>query len=95
MKQYFKNLCLVILGRNPFQEEVDTLKKQLEKAAENMRSLQDQLYSALEKWDEGTKKWEKSDAMVTGLLQLTENLRERIADKDRMIAQLEEELSKK
>jgi hypothetical protein len=53
------------------------------------------LYSALEKWDKATKNWESSLAQVRSLQQLTENLRERIADKDRMIAQLEEELSKK
>lgn len=83
-----------LFGLNPFKEEVDTLKEQLEKSAENMSAMQDQLYSALDKWNEATKNWESALVQVKSLQQLTENLRERIADKDKMITQLEAELNK-
>jgi chromosome segregation ATPase len=95
IKRYLKNLMKALFGLDPYQDEVDVLKEQLEKSAENMSAMQDQLYSALEKWDKATKNWESSLAQVRSLQQLTENLRERIADKDKMIAQLEKELSKK
>ena len=65
------------------------------KAAENLSAMQDQMYSALEKWDGEAKLLAQSQKQVASLQQLTENLRERIADKDKMIAQLEEELNKK
>ena len=95
MKQYFKNLWLALTGRNPFQEELDEAKGQMKKAAENLSAMQDQMYSALEKWDGEAKLLAQSQKQVASLQQLTENLRERIADKDKMIAQLEEELNKK
>lgn len=81
MKQYFKNLVLAIRGRNPFAEEVADLKEKLEKAAENVSSLRDQLYAALEKWEAAKKS-------AASQQQLVENLRERIRDKD---AELEEQ----
>ena len=95
MKQYLKNLFLALTGSNPFQVELEDTKQQLEKAAENVSALQDQLYSALEEWEHEAKMLEESQKREAGLQQLTENLRERIADKDRMIAKLEEELNKR
>jgi len=81
MKQYFKNLVLVIRGRNPFAEEVADLKEKLEKAGENVRGLNEMYYSALEKWETAKKS-------AASQQQLVENLRERIRDKD---AELEEQ----
>lgn len=81
MKQYFKNLVMAIRGRNPFAEEVADLREKLEKAAENVSSLRDQLYAALEKWEAAKKS-------AASQQQLVENLRERIKDKD---AELEEQ----
>ena len=102
MKQYFKNLVLAIRGRNPFAEEVADLKEKLEKAGENESALQDQLYAALEKWNEAQQllfesgrmvgerdKWlAEKDRQMASQQQLVENLRERIRDKD---AELEEQ----
>ena len=95
MKQYFKNLVLAICGRNPFAEEVADLKEKLEKAGENVRGLQDQLFAALEKWESAKRllslnkeRMEKRDNQIASLQALVENLRERIRDKD---AELEEQ----
>lgn len=102
MKHYIKNLVLAICGRNPFAEEVEDMKEKLEKAGENVRGLQDQLYTALEKWNEAQQllfesgrmvgerdKWlAEKDRQMASQQQLVENLRERIRDKD---AELEEQ----
>lgn len=95
MKHYIKNLVLAIRGRNPFAEEVADLKEKLEKAGENVRGLQEQLYAALEKWESAKRllslnkeRMEKRDNQIASLQTLVENLRERIRDKD---AELEEQ----
>lgn len=95
MKQYFKNLVLAIRGRNPFAEEVAGLREKLEKAGENVRGLQDQLFAALERWESAKRllslnreRMEKRDNQIASLQTLVENLRERIRDKD---AELEEQ----
>jgi len=95
MKQYFKNLVLAICGRNPFAEEVAELKEELEKAGEDVRGLQDQLFAALERWESAKRllslnkeRMEKRDNQIASLQTLVENLRERIRDKD---AELEEQ----
>ena len=95
MKYYLKNLFLALTGNNPFQIELKETKQQLEKAAENMSAMQDMYYKALENWTQAIKTLEASEKRCGSLQQLTENLRERIADKDRMIAKLEKELNKR
>lgn len=95
MKQYFKNLWLALMGRNPFRIELDESREQLKEATENMKSLQDQLNFALKKWNQEAKMLEQSLQQVKSLQVLTENLRERIAGKDKLIAELEKELNKK
>ena len=94
MKRYFKNLLSALLGNNPYEAERDDLAAKLEKAGENVRSLQDQLYATLEQWESAKRLLRqdiellaKRDKQVTSLQQLVENLRERIADKDAAIKQ--------
>lgn len=84
MKQYFKNLLSALLGNNPYQTERDELRRQLEQAAENVEQLRNMYCAACEKWEQG-------DKQVASLQQLVENLRERIKDKDAVIAQLQKE----
>jgi len=73
MKRYFKNLIIALLGRNPYQEELDELREKYEKAGENARSLRDMYYDAVERWEQARKE-------VKQLQVLTENLRERIRE---------------
>ncbi|MBQ9646108.1 MAG: hypothetical protein IJV24_07110 [Prevotella sp.] len=84
MKRYVKNLIAALMGRNPYREELDEVKERYEQAADNVRSLQDMYYSALEKWTE-------ADRQAKSLQALTENLRERIREKDEMMEQMREE----
>lgn len=86
MKRYFKNLLSALLGNNPYEAERDELRRQMKQAAENVEWLRDMYCTACEKW-------EQSDKQVTSLQQLVENLRERIADKDTAINQLQKEYS--
>jgi len=95
MKYYFKNLCLALAGSNPYLAELKDSRGKLQKAADNMAGLQNQLYSALEKWDSALKNLSKAEDQVKSLQQLTENLRERIKDKDKLIKELEKELDRK
>jgi len=94
MKRYLKNLLSALMGNNPYEAERDELAAKLGKAGENVRSLQDQLYAALEQWEsvkrlltQDIELLAKRDSQIASLQQLVENLRERIADKDAAIKQ--------
>ena len=76
--KYIKNLIIAILGRNPYLEELDKLREQYNKAAQNVEALQDMYYDAIDRWNE-------SDKQAKLLQALVENLRERIREKDEMI----------
>lgn len=86
MKNYLRNLLSALLGNNPYQTERDELRRQLEQASEKVEQLRNMYCAACEKWEQG-------DKQVASLQQLVENLRERIADKDAVIAQLQKEYS--
>lgn len=79
MKRYLKNFLAALFGNNPYQAERDELAAKLEKAAENVGRLHDMYCAACEQW-------EQIDKQVDSLQQLVENLRERIKDKDAVIA---------
>lgn len=84
MKHYFKNLTNALLGRNPYSNELTEVRERYDQAAENLRALQDMYYNALEKWT-------AADSQVKSLQKLTENLRERIGEKDALIERIKEE----
>ncbi len=84
MKRYLKNLLSALLGNNPYQAERDELAAKLEQAGENYRGLQELYYNMVERW-------ETEQKQMASLQQLVENLRERIKDKDAVIAQLQNE----
>jgi len=75
MKRYFKNVCLALMGINPFRQELDEKTSQYEKTADNLSALQKQYYTALENWD-------KAEKDASALQQLVENLRTRKKEKD-------------
>lgn len=85
MKRYLKNLLSALLGNNPYEAERDELRRQMKQASENVERLRDMYCAACEKWAQG-------DKQVASLQQLVENLRERIADKDAAIEQLQHHL---
>lgn len=85
MKRYLKNLLSALLGNNPYEAERDELRRQMEQASENVERLRDMYCAACEKWAQG-------DKQLASLQQLVENLRERIADKDAAIEQLQHHL---
>ena len=84
MRRYLKNLLSALLGKNPYQAERDDLAEKLEKTGENVRGLNELYYTVLEKWAANKRQ-------LASLQQLVENLRERIADKDAVIDQLQNE----
>lgn len=74
------NLWLALSGTDPYRQELDEKDAQLEKAAENARSLSDMYYIAVEKWDAERKQ-------AASLQKLVENLRERLTDKEKELEQ--------
>lgn len=84
MRHYFQNLMTALLGSNPYQKELDDVREKYGKTAERVGQLEDMYYKSLEKWEEAAKQ-------LTGYQTLVENLRERVAEKDALIAQLKEE----
>ena len=80
IERYLKNLMKALFGLDPYRDELEEAKEQVRKSAENMKTMQDHLYAALEKWDNAVTEMEKSDALATSLQTLTENLRQRLAD---------------
>ena len=95
MKQYLKNLFLALTGSSPFLVELREAKEQLHKSAAHMTALQDMYYSALEKWEHEAKMLEESEKRAASLQVLTENLRERIKEKDGMLKELQKALDRK
>ncbi len=105
MKRYFTTLWFALTGRNPFRKELDEKSSRLEKEAENVRSLQDQLNSALNYWNEAAKMAEdsrkalseKSEYLeaerrrVLDLELLVENLRERVNEKDTLMGRMKQD----
>lgn len=81
---------MALSGSNPFRTELDELREHYEKAAENVQSLTDMYHKSLE-LQEMTKArlQEMQTAMDRKILDyqaLTENLRQRLEEKDAMIS---------
>ena len=102
MKYYLKNLLTALCGRNPYRQELDELKEEMEKARENVSTLQDAYYKEMEKsvdaermQDEAAKLLEEYKSMIekngkqlTSFQVLVENYRERLDEKNAMIEQI-------
>jgi predicted nucleic acid-binding Zn-ribbon protein len=80
MRRYFRNLLMALLGRNPFQIELNEVKENLVSAAENVSMLNDMYFKLQEKMV-AAEKW------LIDYQSLVENLRERIKDKDEQLSQ--------
>ena len=89
MKRYFNNLLLALLGRDPYQQELDKVKKEYELTAEKVKQLDDmrlqfdEKMSELEaKVSEAEKEVSKAEGKIKDYQNLTENLRRRVTEKD-------------
>lgn len=88
MKYYWKNLINALIGKNLYSEELKQLNKQYQKTTEDVNRLNELYYDSL-------LAWQKADKQVKSFQTLTENLRQRIIDKDVVIAELQKELKQK
>lgn len=91
MRHYFQNLITALLGSNPYQKELDDVREKYGKTAERVGQLEDMYYKSLEKWEEAGRQGEEASKQLAGYQTLVENLRDRVAEKDALIAQLKEE----
>lgn len=102
MSYYFKNLLTALCGRNPYRQELDKLKEEMEKAGENVRALRDSYYKEVEKAAEADKLREKAERLLAeyeGIVTksekqlasyqtLVDNLRARVKEKDADIEEM-------
>ena len=94
MKRYFKNLFIALCGNNPYQMELDRVREEYEKTTEKVYHLEEMYWKFQEQKAE-------IDKQVAGYQTLVENLRQRLKDKEKLvadysgtIAKLNEELNK-
>lgn len=87
MKKYFENLLQALLGRNPYQPELDELREHYEQAAERVQALTDIYYKTLEEFEAGKQR-------VLEYQRLTENLRQRIADYQEQVEEYRKETNR-
>jgi chromosome segregation ATPase len=94
MKQYLRNLCLALCGNNPYQVELADVRGKYEKAAERVTGLQELYFKGVELYDAVSRHVAELEKLVAdgkeqekSLQRLIENLRERMAEKDDVLAQ--------
>ena len=75
MRRYFKNLLIALMGRNPYQIELDELREHYEKAAERVNELNDFYFKMVEKMDQTKRRMNDYQTLI-------ENLRNRLAEKE-------------
>lgn len=81
MKRYFRHLLLAILGKNPFQTELDSLRREYDVLTDKVGKLDD-LYGF---YKQAIADYNKQ---VADLQRLVEILRVRVAEKDSLIEQM-------
>lgn len=94
MKQYLRNLCLALCGNNPYQMELADVRGKYEKTAERVTGLQELYFKGVELYDAVSRHVAELEKLVAdgkeqekGLQRLIENLRDRVAEKDGVLAQ--------
>ena len=75
MKIYLRNLLIAIFGRNPYRMELDYVRNEYNQAAERIGQLE-------QKEEEYCAKLIADKKRIAGYQNLTENLRDRITEKD-------------
>ncbi len=92
IKHYFYCLWLALIGRNPYTEDSEELRKKIGE----FEKLKENYCVTLDRWEEANKKVMELlqsnahlAAQANGLRVLVEKLRERIRDKNRIIDEYE------
>lgn len=73
VKQYFKNLIRALLGRNPFQMELDEVREMYEKTAERVSELQEYYFKIVEQMDQSKRQMKDDQRLI-------ESLRDRVGE---------------
>ena len=90
---YLKNLLTALCGRNPYQIELDKMREQYEQTADRVETLSDMYYSVQQKKSEADAMLSEYARKLTDYQTLVENLRERVSEKDAMIARMKEDFT--
>lgn len=82
MRQYFTNLMTALRGYNPFELELQRVRDDYNRVAEQVAQLE-------KVFDSVKKQTEKAISDVNRYQRLVENLRKRLSEKDTLIAELQ------
>lgn len=92
IRRYFRCLLMALIGRNPYIEDNEKLRKKIGE----FEKLKENYWVALDRWEEASinvSELSQSNAHLTAqvndLRNLVEKLRERIRDKERIIDEYE------
>jgi dipeptidase len=87
VRRYFRNLIAAMFGNNPYQIELNRLSEEYEKAADNVKQLEE--YYWLFKAQQA-----EVEQQVASYQTLVDNLRKRLEEKDEMMEQMKAEYNK-
>jgi chromosome segregation ATPase len=88
MKNYFKNLLLALLGSNPVSKEIERIKNEYASIMGRLKQME-QRANDIQTRFVSTKK------QITNYQNQIENLRQRIKEKDELIARIKNEYQKR
>ena len=94
MKQYLKTLWLALMGCNPYESELASLREKYEKTAERVTGLQELYFKTLELNDQISRQVDRLEKRGKGDVELIENLRKRIREKDELIDRMKKDYQK-
>ena len=86
---YLRNLWLAVRGRNPYLVELDGVKEDLAKAREELEKAVGNARLLGELYERTEVLMKEDDKTINGYKTLVENLRERIREKDDLIARMQ------
>ena len=88
MRRYLLNLLTALRGINPFERELEQVKKDYERVAEQVAQLQS-VYATVKKRTTG------AVSQIRGLQKLVENLRSRLSEKDELIERMKQDFQQR
>lgn len=95
MRRYIKNLLMALHGHDPFAWELSEVRSRLDIKATDYEYLREQYQKALSLWNDATTECEVAKGQLDNALKLVENLRERLAEREETIKQINTEYQKR
>lgn len=88
MKQYIKNLFLALYGHDPYAWELSEARAKFDIKTVDYEHLREQYQKALALWNDAATECEIAKGQLDKALNLIENLRERLSEREKTIKQI-------